>query len=255
NNDIITLYYQLKERIKEKIEDNVWTEGMKIPSERELMDAYKVSRATIRKALDELIVEGLIYRRQGVGTFVNKAKLDENLIMELSFNKQALSKGLNPSSKIINAHVLKSVPNKMKELFELSHDDNVFKVERVRSVDNLPLIIETLYVPEKHAPNLLNKNLEDIAVFQYLEDECQLQFTHSKLEIEPTLLNEFESSVLETNDGGLALSLERNVYVDDRAIVIQKRKMGADRGKFSFVLAEKEDYKHNDFVGFQFIKK
>ena len=60
---VIPLYYQLKEILKEQIKDGSWKEGQKVPSERELMEMYNISRATTRKALDDLMIEGLIEKK------------------------------------------------------------------------------------------------------------------------------------------------------------------------------------------------
>src|SRR5699024_6442493 len=102
-NSVVPLYHQLKELITENIKGRLWKEGFKVPSERELMGTYKVSRATVRKALTELMTEGLIYRKQGIGTFVSESKINQNLIGELSFNQQVLRKNMTPSSILVSA--------------------------------------------------------------------------------------------------------------------------------------------------------
>ena len=73
-NSPIPVYYQLKEMIKEKIADGTWQVGQCIASERELTEAYGVSRMTVRQALGELVQEGLLVREKGKGTFVCKAR-------------------------------------------------------------------------------------------------------------------------------------------------------------------------------------
>jgi len=239
--DVIPLYYQLKEKLKEKIKEGSWTENQKVPSERELMDSYKVSRATVRKALSELMVEGLIVKKQGVGTFVARSKVLQNLIGELSFAEQVINQGMLPESKVVYAG-LENSTDRYQSI--LKCQENV-KVIRVRIANKEPLILETLLIPDYIASNLLEENLESIAVFQYLESECKLKFTHSTLEIEPILVNDFEAKFLTIDVGKPALALERIIFSDDRACVIQKRIMRGDRGKFFFTLGEeskKEEY-------------
>src|SRR5699024_2401639 len=106
-------------------------------------------------------------------------------------------------------------------------------------------------IPEIYAPKLLEKELENIAVFQYLEQDCELQFTHSTLDIEPILINEFESEFLGIEIGKPSLSLERIIYSDEKAIVIQKRIMRGDRGKFTLTLGENSEYKNDYLVGLE----
>ncbi len=249
---VIPLYYQLKERMKEKIKEGSWEEDSKVPSERNLMETYDVSRATVRKALSELTVEGLIYTRQGVGTFVSKSKIVQNLIGEHSFNQQALKQGLTPSSKVIQYSNDTKISSRVYGIFTLDKLEKINKVVRVRLVNGKPLILETLYIPDCYAPNLLEQDLEDIAVFEYLEKDCNLDFTSSTLDIEPIAINEFESNYLEVEIGKPALSLERIIYVGKNAVVIQKRIMRGDRGKLSFALGETPDKTDDFVVGLEF---
>ncbi|WP_205948500.1 GntR family transcriptional regulator [Pueribacillus theae] len=252
---IIPLYYQLKEILKEKIKEGSWKEDSKVPSERELMDIYDVSRATVRKALSELMIEGLIYTKQGVGTFVSKSKIEQNLIGELSFNQQALKQGLSPSSKVVYSSIDTRLSRRINNIFELTDSENVFKIIRVRLANRYPLILETLYIPYKYAPNILKQDLENIAVFEYLEKDCKLNFTHSTLDIEPVVINEFESKYLEVEIGQLALSLERVIYSDAHAVAIQQRIMRGDKGKFSLTLGENSDSKSKYLVGLEFAEQ
>lgn len=249
---IIPLYYQLKEFLKEKIKEGSWEENSKVPSERELMNQFNVSRATVRKALDELLMEGLIYRKQGIGTFVATSKIAQNLIGELSFNQQAIRQGLKPSSKVVDATPEQSSPKRIKELLSQSEEKEINRIIRVRLVNEKPLVLETLYIPKHYAPSILEQNLEDIAVFEYLEKNSNLQFTHSTLDIEPILINEFESNFLDVEIGQPALSLERVIYSDNDAVVIQKRIMRGDRGKFVLMLGEESPHKAEYFVGLEF---
>jgi GntR family transcriptional regulator len=233
-NDVIPLYYQLKEKLKEKIKEGSWKENQKVPSERELMDIFKISRATARKALAELMIEGLIVRRQGIGTFVAKSKVLQNLIGELSFAQQAIKQGLVPRSKVVYADLESSIPR----VLEINKHQKVFKIIRVRFANDDPLILETLYIPQNIAPDILKQDLESIAIFQYLESDCRMKFTYSTLDIEPTLINEFEANYLKIERGKPALSLERTIYSEGSACIIQKRIMRGDRGKFFFTLGE-----------------
>lgn len=249
---VIPLYYQLIEILKEKIKDGTWAEDLKIPSERELMEIYSVSRSTVRKALNELMIEGLIYKKQGIGTFVSQSKFKQNLIGELSFKQQAISQGLLPNSDVVYAELETTLPDRISNIFNLNSHESAFKIIRVRLIDDIPLILETLYIPYKNAPKILKQDLESMAVFEYLEDDCEFKFTHSTLDIEPIITTEFEAGYLDVGIGQPALSLERVIYSDNKAIVIQKRIMRGDRGKFSFTLGEKLEEKDDYIVGLEF---
>ena len=76
----VPLYYQLKEIIREDIERGRLSPGRSIPSERELVDRYNISRMTVRQAISELVVEGYLYRQRGKGTFVAEPKIKQKLL-------------------------------------------------------------------------------------------------------------------------------------------------------------------------------
>ncbi|MFC4023513.1 GntR family transcriptional regulator [Oceanobacillus longus] len=249
---VIPLYHQLKEIIREKIKGGYWKEQYKVPPERELMETYNVSRSTIRKALDELITEGLIYRKQGVGTFVSKSKIVHDLIGEISFNQQVMKKGLTPSSKVIYADVDRTSSKRIREIFQLIDSEEIYKIIRVRLVNDNPFILETIHIPYKYAPKILEQNLASIAFFDYLERELKFNFTHSTLDIEPIAINEFESNYLEVEIRNPALSLERVIYSGESAITIQRRIMRGDKGKFSFTLGENAEDRGNYISGLEF---
>lgn len=251
---VVPLYYQLKEILIEKIKDGSWKEGNSVPSERVLMEEYKVSRATVRKALDELTIEGLIYKKKGLGTFVSKSKVIQNLVGELSFVHQVKKQGLLPSSKVLYCGIEMKLSERIKECLRLNEFQEVFKILRVRYADHEPLILETLYVPQEYSPDLLEEDLEQLAIFQYLEENCNLHLTHSTLEIEPVIISEFEAIQLDTLASSPALLLERILYTKEKAAVYQKRLIRGDRCKFSLNLGS-EYVKEGGLLSLKFDKK
>ena len=72
------IYYQIQEWVKQLIEDGEWKPGDKIPSENELCDKFEVSRMTIRQAINNLVEQGYLYRKRGIGTFVQLPKVEQN---------------------------------------------------------------------------------------------------------------------------------------------------------------------------------
>ena len=83
----VSLYYQLKEEMKEKIKAGEWPAEFKIPPERELCSIYGVSRITVRQALEDIKREGYIYSKQGRGTFVTRPKIELDLEKFYSFSE------------------------------------------------------------------------------------------------------------------------------------------------------------------------
>ena len=103
---------------------------------------------------------------------------------------------------------------------------------RVRLANNIPIALERLYIPIDVAPNLSGQDLENVAVFEYIKKDRQLELTHFIMTVEPVLINEFEASQLKTGVGSPALLLERIIYAEKRAIGFQKRIVRGDNCKF-----------------------
>ena len=101
------LYFQLKEIFHDKIESEELKEGDMIPSENELQQIYGVSRATVRKAIELLVYEGLMDKKKGRGTFVKRRKIEEQLPVLKSFTEEM--SGRNASKKVISAAYQKEI--------------------------------------------------------------------------------------------------------------------------------------------------
>jgi len=93
----IPYYFQLEGILREAIEGGKWVPDQQIPSEPELCEMLGVSRTVVRQALNELVNEGLLYRRRGKGTFATRSKIAESLVQNLTgFYEDMVAKGLMP---------------------------------------------------------------------------------------------------------------------------------------------------------------
>lgn len=229
---VIPLYHQLKEILRELIKSGSLTGGQEIPSERQLIQEYGVSRATVRQAIGELEREGLVVRKQGRGTYICGPKITQDLAGEPSFVHQIKEQGLEPSSSVIRASFDGNTPQRIAEMLCLQETMKTFELFRIRSVNSEPLALETLYIPYELAPNLLEQDLENLAVIEYLQVQNNLKLTHSTTTIEPVLTDEFEATQLEINSGMPALLIERTVYAGKIPLCFQKRVIRGDRSKF-----------------------
>ena len=88
--------------MKQLIEGGEWKPGDKIPSENELCDKFEVSRMTIRQAINNLVEQGYLYRKRGIGTFVQLPKVEQKLQGMTGFTEDMISRGMNPSSQLLS---------------------------------------------------------------------------------------------------------------------------------------------------------
>src|SRR5713226_8344646 len=142
----LPLYLQLKKLIRAQIEQDELPVGSCIPSEHRIQKKYSVSRATVRHALEELINEGLLYRRPGIGTVVGLPKIRPELVKLTSFTEDLLSRGLQPTSVTLSAKHMPA-PEEIQNALRLQPSDEVWKVLRLRSANAEPIGVHELYIP------------------------------------------------------------------------------------------------------------
>jgi GntR family transcriptional regulator len=126
--------------------------GDAIPSERLLCERFGVSRMTVRQAVDALVVDGLLQREQGRGTFVAPTKVDLEVRLA-SFGEEMRRRGMEPSSKVLAAEEVAASPD-IADALELLPGEQVFYLHRVRYADGEPMAIEQTWVPSRLVPGL-----------------------------------------------------------------------------------------------------
>jgi GntR family transcriptional regulator len=128
-----------------------------IPSERELVAKYGVSRATVRKAIERLIADGVLQRAHGKGTFVARPRLESNLHLA-SFSQDMRRRGLTPSTRLLA--VQSAVPpHDAARSLGLGSGQPAWRIERVRLADGLPVALESGWYPRTRFPDLDREDL------------------------------------------------------------------------------------------------
>ena len=218
------LYLQIAANLKQHIIAGEWREGEAVPSERELCALTAASRVTVRKAIEELISEGLLSRRQGSGTFVNRVIETKNDALG-SFSDEAAARG-GISGTIWIARTIARPTEDEANILKIGKDIEVVRLGRVRLLDGEPLAIEHAVVPRQFLPPL-----DDLgsSLYQALETNGNrpvggTQSIHASLATptEAGLLSIAEQSAVlriervTRNAKGDVVELTRSVYRGDR---------------------------------------
>ncbi|KOP81579.1 GntR family transcriptional regulator [Cytobacillus solani] len=212
HDSVIPLYHQLMERLKGAIQDGQWTHEDKIPSENQLMEQFGVSRNTAKKAIEELVQEGILYRIQGKGTFVAKPKLQQSLMGFYSFSKVLKEKGMNPKDIILKIEESKPTA-KIREALMLGKNDHVIEMKRLRCANNEPYILESSFIPKRIVSEIDHlKKVGEISLYDLFAQQFNIVVTRAKEAFEPVLIRSEESEYLQTEEGRPALLLERTAY-------------------------------------------
>jgi GntR family transcriptional regulator len=136
----LPLYQQLQRALRQAIESRVLGPDDALPPERDLAHDFKVSRITVRKALDGLVSEGLLLRRQGSGTFV-RARVEKNFSKLTSFSEDMRARGRNPRSVWLRKSSGTVTPEEALTL-RASPGTPVYRFHRIRFADDAPMALE-----------------------------------------------------------------------------------------------------------------
>lgn len=159
------IYLQLREVVRNKIEEGEYAPGTAIPSENELSELYGVNRLTVRNALDALVNEGLLVRIQGKGAFVVGDRIERDLDSLLGFRQTMHDRNASPDTKIL-AKTKRTAGKKFARIFGIDEDDEIFYVRRLNSANGEPVSVEHTYIPASKVPKL---DGIDLSVFSLYE--------------------------------------------------------------------------------------
>ena len=174
----VPLYYQLKEFLLAEIKDGGYQVEGAIPTEKEIGEAFDISRTTVRQAITEMVQEGWLYRVKSKGTFVKRRKINQDFIQRLeSFDEQILRSGMRPSTKLLAFQLLEA-PLPAAEQLQLKTDSRVFFLHRIRFADDLPVVVLKTYVPYGACPELGRYDFEKESLYGVLSKRRESRVHH-----------------------------------------------------------------------------
>ncbi|MEQ6375386.1 GntR family transcriptional regulator [Bacillaceae bacterium S4-13-56] len=230
------LYLQVIDQIKKDIEEGVYKEGEKLPSEFHLSKMLGISRATLREALRVLDEENVVTRRHGVGTFVNSRPMFSSGIEELYSVTNMIERiGMVAGSRYLSAEVVTANDEDKKRFHPLEFDE-VSVVERVRTADATPVV----YCIDRFPAHLVS--IHDIhksdSFFKVIEEEAHKRISYAVTYIEPIGFHETISPILNCGvDQPLLLLKQLHFTEEDEPILYSSNYFRAD--KFSFHVLRK----------------
>jgi GntR family transcriptional regulator len=232
----IPLYYQLLRIVKESIENGELKTGDSLPTEMEMMQKYKLSRATVRQAILQLVNEGYLRRIKSKGTFVNLVPEKSRFIGSLKgFAQEMRRKGIAFSTEVLDCRVLPA-PHKVSEKLQIASGEPVFYLKRLRFVKDEPVLIADGYVPARLCPGIEKEDFERQSFYDVLERIYGIVLHHGCREFEPVMPQTEEMKLLRVSRNAPVLFIESTVYTEENMPVeyVEIR----IKGKFSVDLAQ-----------------
>lgn len=229
----IPLYIQIAEGLIGQIEAGELAPGDQLPPERELSERLQVNRMTLRRALRVLEAQGLIIRRQGVGTFIAEAKIDRQMNVVFRFTRGMQSRGYSPGARLISLEkTLVDVP--LAKDLGLPVSAPVYRIIRLRTINQEPVLIENYTIPEQRFPGLDQQDLESRSIYEIMETQYGVRIACARQSFEPVLTTEFEAELLGISIGA-PLMLERRLSYDEQGLPVEYGKDLYRGDRFRFV--------------------
>lgn len=211
----LPLYVQLKEFIIEKVNSDKWKRGEMIPAELDLQKRFNLSRTTVRQAITELVYEGVLERIQGKGTFVAEEKLEPIRPGLTGFTEDMERHGYKVNS-IIKEKSFTKPSQEVQRNLNLKSTDKVWKLERIRLVDDIPIGYHETFLNLSATPNV---NIEKYdftsdSLYSSLKNEG-IQWGDSDETLEAKIPSEKYANIFKIDTSVPVLKVERLVRLHD----------------------------------------
>lgn len=211
----ISQYKQIERDILNRITSGYYKKNDMIPTELELTKTYNVSRVTVRRATDNLVAQGILYRTPGVGTFVSKAPTQKIATLK-SFTEEMEELGLKATTKV-NTFTLKEADSKIADILGINENDMIYYIERFRYGNNDIYVFEKTYMPVKSNSTISIKILEG-SKYEYVEKIRGIKIDYSYHQTFPVLPNKMLSDLFGISETTPIIKIANTTYLEDGSI-------------------------------------
>lgn len=214
---IVPKHIELRDKLRSRFQR--MASNSLIPSARELAKTYKVSAMTVRQALVALQQEGMIHSVPGLGTFVSDHKMSKKLTF-VSFSQEISERGMKPSSKIVTAIKTTVKSQEVAVSLNLKVGDSVYKIERVRFADKIPMALEESFISADLIPGLLDFDLSH-SLYEIFKNSYEKAVTRAECVVSPINLSKRQADLLDTEVKSAALNFVVVAY-DSRGRALER---------------------------------
>jgi GntR family transcriptional regulator len=233
-NSKLPLYYQLKEILKEEIDIGKYKPGDKVPSENEFAAMLSISRNTAKQAIADLVSEGMLYRVQGKGTFVSEKKMFSGIMETFSFSEELKKGSMKLTTRVIFAEEIVESKETIQYL-KLKESTELFRIQRLRLLNDIPVALQTSYIPKFFCPGLLEHDLSKESLYDILKDQYNISFNSFSESLSCVKADQYESGHLKVKKDSPLFFLTRKTFTkNDEIIEVARSFMPGDRCEFNF---------------------
>ncbi|QRV23019.1 GntR family transcriptional regulator [Marinomonas foliarum] len=212
----LPLYQRVRDELLENISAGNWLPDNPIPTENELTKIYGVAIGTIRKAVDTLVNDGLLYRSQGRGTFVRRPDFNASLFR---FFRQMSSDGrfVMPKSQLLS-RTLKKPPQYATEALKIGGNDEAICLERLRFLEDRVVLTEEIWLPAPLFASLVDLELSEFGnlLYPFYEQQCGQLIASAKETLTIASASTSIAKALNTDENSPVAVIERVAYGYDK---------------------------------------
>lgn len=233
------MYRQIADALREKISAGELKPGDALPTESSLQEAFNVSRVTVRQALKLLTEEQIVESIQGSGTYVKEERVNYDIYQLTGFYEKLADRNVDTHSEVSIFEVLKA-DAKLAEKLNLSHDDKVWHVKRVRFIKQKPVNLEETWMPLALFPDLTWEVMEN-SKYHYVEQIKKLVIDRSEQELVPIMPSEEAIAALPLDPAKPILEkVSRGFLKDGRVFEYSRNVFNTDDYKFTLVARRRQ---------------
>jgi GntR family transcriptional regulator len=223
------LYNQIQEYIAELILSGKLAPDTKIQSEREFSEDLGVSRMTVRRALTELVNEGLLERRHGSGTYVAQPKVTYEAREMVSYIQAMQERNIATTSQLLEFEIM-AASRRLADLLGSQIGSPLYRVSVIRFANRVPVILERGFFPQSSWSNLEEWDLEKTSVYDLLTTVYHVVPSRISQTVEAVVAADTVAQQLRVEEGFPLLLLSRIIYSEnaDQPIVYSQDFLRSD---------------------------
>jgi GntR family transcriptional regulator len=231
------LYIRIQEYLAERIFSGDLAPDTKLPSERDLSRELEVSRMTVRRAITELVNEGLLTRRHGSGTYVAKPRIAYEAHELVSYTQAMRSRGIAVGNQLLEFNQVPA-SRRLAERLQVEIGAALYHVARLRLANRVPAILERSFLPCDRTPGLEEYNLERTSIYDLLTAGYDMRVHHVTQTIEAVTASDNVARQLRVEEGFPLLMVSRTIHRvgDGKPVVYSQDLLRSDYARVNLEL-------------------
>ena len=208
------LYSRIQEHIAELILSGKLAPETKIQSEREFSEDLGVSRMTVRRALTELVNEGLLERKHGSGTYVSRPKVTYESAELVNYIEAMQRRNIATASQLLEFSEI-AASRRLAELLKIEIGNPIYRVDILRFANRVPVILERVFFPRVRFPELEEWDLEKSSIHDLLTTVYKVKLGRISQTVEAVAAADAVAQQLRIEENSPLLMLSRTVHQND----------------------------------------